>query len=83
MPRTTEELYGECLHKYTVKEAIRDEAVLGFQTEHLGVKNLSSDDSNEDLSIYDTETHMLEVLNTIINKSREKLGFKNGPMKHF
>ncbi|WP_455528233.1 type I restriction endonuclease subunit R [Huintestinicola sp.] len=78
LPRTTEELYGECLHKYTVKEAIRDEAVLGFQTEHLGVKNLSSDDSNEDLSIYDTETHMLEVLNTIINKSREKLGFKNG-----
>jgi len=78
LPRTTETLYGECLHKYTVKEAIRDEAVLGFQTEHLGARDLSSDDSNEDLLVYETETHMLEVLNTIINKSHEKLGFKNG-----
>ena len=78
LPRTTEMLYGACLHKYTVKDAIRDEAVLGFQTEHLGVKNLSAHDENEDLSIYDTERHMLEVLNTIVNKSQEKLGFKNG-----
>jgi type I restriction enzyme R subunit len=83
LPRTTYELYGECLHKYTVKEAIRDEAVLGFQTEHLGVKNLNNDDGNEDLSIYETETHMLEVLNTIINKSHEKLGFKNGRGKTY
>lgn len=77
-PRTTEQLYGKCLHKYTVKEAIRDEAVLGFQTEHLGAKNLREDDKNEDLSVYETEAHMLEVLNIIINKSREKLGFTNG-----
>ena len=40
LPRTTDELYGECLHKYTVKEAIRDQAVLGFQTEHLGPSDL-------------------------------------------
>ena len=83
LPRTTEQLYGDCLHKYTVKEAIRDEAVLGFQTEHLGVKNLSKDDENEDLSVYETETHMLEVLNTIINKSHEKLGFSNGRGKTY
>lgn len=78
LPRTTNELYGDCLHKYTVKEAIRDEAVLGFQTEHFGAKNLSNDDENEDFSIYETEVHMLKVLDTIINKSREKLGFSNG-----
>ena len=78
LPRTTNELYGECLHKYTVKEAIRDEAVLGFQTEHFGAENLNDDDSNEDLSVYETEAHMLKVLDTIINKSQEKLGFKNG-----
>lgn len=83
LPRTTEQLYGECLHKYTVKEAIRDEAVLGFQTEHLGMKNLNNDDDNEDLSKYNTEKHMLEVLNTIINKSHEKLGFKNGRGKTY
>ena len=56
---------------------------LGFQTEHLGVKDLSKDDENEDLSVYDTEAHMLEVLNTIINKSREKLGFANGRGKTY
>ncbi len=83
LPRTTDELYGACLHKYTVKEAIRDEAVLGFQTEHLGAKKLKDDDSNEDLSVYETETHMLQVLDTIINKSHEKLGFKNGRGKTY
>jgi len=83
LPRTTDELYGACLHKYTVKEAIRDEAVLGFQTEHLGAQKLKDDDSNEDLSVYETETHMLKVLDTIINKSQEKLGFKNGRGKTY
>lgn len=83
LPRTTDELYGECLHKYTVKEAIRDEAVLGFQTEHLGAHKLNNNDSNEDLSVYDTEAHMLQVLDTIINKSHEKLGFKNGRGKTY
>ena len=83
LPRTTDELYGDCLHKYTVKEAIRDEAVLGFQTEHLGAHKLKDDDSNEDLSVYDTETHMLKVLDTILNRSQEKLGFKNGRGKTY
>lgn len=83
LPRTTDELYGECLHKYTVKEAIRDEAVLGFQTEHLGAQKLDDKDSNEDLSVYETETHMLKVLDVILNKSQEKLGFKNGRGKTY
>ena len=83
LPRTTEELYGPCLHKYTVKEAIRDQAVLGFQTEHLGPQDLSNDDGNEDLKIYESEVHMLQVLDTIINKSREKLGFPNGRGKTY
>lgn len=34
LARTTEELYGERLHQYTVKEAIHDNAVLGFQVEY-------------------------------------------------
>lgn len=83
LPRTTDELYGECLHKYTVKEAIRDQAVLGFQTEHLGPLDLKKNDENEDLSIYETEAHMLKVIDTILNKSREKLGFTNGRGKTY
>ncbi|MCD7746499.1 MAG: DEAD/DEAH box helicase family protein [Lachnospiraceae bacterium] len=31
LPRTTEELYGKCLHRYTIQNAIHDNAVLGFQ----------------------------------------------------
>lgn len=31
---TTEEQYGVCLHKYTVKEAIHDKAVLGFKMDY-------------------------------------------------
>lgn len=36
LARTTQELYGECLHKYTIKEAIHDSAVLGFQIHSMG-----------------------------------------------
>lgn len=34
LARTTEGLYGKRLHEYTVKEAINDKAVLGFQVEY-------------------------------------------------
>lgn len=75
LPRTTEELYGEQLHKYTIKNAIHDNAVLGFQVEHNGPKNLPDE---TDWSIYDNETHMLRVLDVVLNKSYHKLGFQNG-----
>lgn len=38
LPRTTEELYGKRLHEYTIQNAIKDNAVLGFQVEHDGPK---------------------------------------------
>lgn len=75
LPRTTEELYGGCLHKYTIQNAIHDEAVLGFQVEHDGPKNIADE---TDSSAYDNETHMLQVLDIILNKSYHKLGFQNG-----
>lgn len=75
LPRTTEELYGERLHRYTIQNAIHDKAVLGFQVEHNGPKNVTDE---MDSSIYETETHMLKVLDVILNKSYHKLGFQNG-----
>lgn len=45
LPRTTKEQYGDVLHEYTVKEAIHDESVLGFQIEHLST---FTDDSLND-----------------------------------
>ncbi len=80
LPRTTEELYGECLHKYTIQNAIHDDAVLGFQVEHDGPKNITDE---TDSSIYDNETHMLQVLDIILNKSYHKLGFQNGKGKTY
>ena len=34
--RTTKELFGECLHKYVITDAIRDENVLKFSVEYIG-----------------------------------------------
>lgn len=75
LPRTTEELYGKCLHKYTIQNAIHDNAVLGFQVEHNGPKNMEDE---TDSRLYDNEKHMLKVLDIILNKSYHKLGFQNG-----
>lgn len=72
LPRTTEDLYGERLHRYTIQNAIHDKAVLGFQVEHNGPKDMEDE---TDSSVYDSETHMLKVLDIILNKSYHKLGF--------
>ena len=80
LPRTTKELYGECLHRYTIQNAIHDNAVLGFQVEHDGPKNMKDE---TDSSIYDNEIHMLKVLEVILNKSYHKLGFQNGKGRTF
>ncbi len=72
LPRTTRDLYGECLHSYTIKEAIHDEAVLGFMVENLGSKE------EVDPAVYETETHMRKVLDVILNKSYSKFGMQLG-----
>ncbi|UUV99067.1 type I restriction endonuclease subunit R [Vagococcus luciliae] len=101
LPRTTKQQYGECLHEYTVKEAIHDKAVLGFQVEYKTTFSeeqlddiVESSDKKSELAIYEMslmekeyyvpnevyldEAHMLEVIDSIINKSRKKLGFNLG-----
>ena len=34
LPRTTEGMFGPCLHRYTIREALHNKAVLGFQIEY-------------------------------------------------
>ena len=55
---TTKEIFGECLHKYLIKDAIADENVLGFLVEYY-TGNL--DMNNED------EGRMTEVAQFILN----------------
>ncbi|MDF9887872.1 type I restriction enzyme R subunit [Bacillus sp. LEw-kw-24] len=99
LPRTTEGQYGKRLHEYTVKEAIYDKAVLGFQIEYkstfseeelddalikydseMDISNLTMEEKEARLPkiVYEDERHMLEVIHSIINKSRNKIGFQNG-----
>lgn len=97
LPSTTKGQYGDELHKYTVKEAIVDRAVLGFQVEY---KHTLSDETIDDIVrskskdplylsneekekliypyVYEKEEHMIEVIKSIVNKSRKKFGFDNG-----
>lgn len=80
LPQTTEELYGPCLHSYTIKEAIHDGAVLGFNVENLGPKKISKDDEDK---YYHSENHMRNVLNVILNQSLSKFGMQNGRGKTY
>ena len=75
LAQTTEQLYGERLHSYTIKEAIHDGAVLGFMVETLGKDGLTPEDEGR---TYGTEAHMRQVLNTILNKSYAKFGMEKG-----
>lgn len=75
LAQTTEELYGPCLHSYTIKEAIHDGAVLGFNVENLGPKGLPEDEED---AYYHSEQHMRNVLDVILNQSLAKFGMQNG-----
>ena len=56
---TTKELFGECLHKYVITDAIRDENVLKFSVEYVGrYKNRES--ANEiDIQVEDIDVEEL------------------------
>lgn len=55
---TTAEVFGECLHKYLIKDAIADENVLGFLVEYY-TGNKTADYENED--------RMREIAQFILN----------------
>ena len=78
LAQTTQQQYGDRLHEYTVKEAIHDGAVLGFKVDYRNT--LITDQSENEIpdTVYENEEHMLEVLDAIINKSRQQLGFQKG-----
>ena len=78
--RTTEQQYGPCLHKYTIKEALHDRAVLGFKP---GTDFIESADRDvledtilkiyraktDNKNFYDSPVHREQVINFICNKS--------------
>lgn len=70
LPATTAEQYGPCLNKYTIKEAIHDAAVLGFQVEYQTTFNLKelADKNNIDLPSDDDDDKMLLENKLMSNK---------------
>lgn len=82
LAQTTEEQYGPCLHNYTIKEAIHDKAVLGFQVEYKRTITNMEEELIDDTA-YDSEEHMLAVLDAILNKSQRKLGLHQGVGKSY
>ncbi|MBS7829404.1 type I restriction endonuclease subunit R [Wohlfahrtiimonas chitiniclastica] len=103
---TEDDSERSCLHQYTVKEAINDAAVLGFQIEY---KNPLQEDMVDEIirhyhptknleglslidkekliprDVYNSKEHRLKVIDSIINQSRNKLGFttENGVGKAY
>lgn len=58
--RTTRDLFGECLHKYVVTDAINDENVLKFSVEYIGrYKNKEGSGTYRDIEVEGIDTKEL------------------------
>lgn len=53
--RTTKELFGECLHKYVITDAIRDENVLKFSVEYVGKYQRKDSATEIDIQVEDID----------------------------
>lgn len=57
--RTTKELFGECLHKYVITDAIKDENVLKFAVEYVGKYRQKESATEIDIEVEDIDTKEL------------------------
>lgn len=57
--RTTKELFGECLHKYVITDAIKDENVLKFSVEYVGRYKRKDTETEIDIEVEDIDTKEL------------------------
>jgi type I restriction enzyme, R subunit len=57
--RTTTELFNECLHKYVITDAIRDENVLKFSIEYVGRYKRKETATEIDIEVEDIDTKEL------------------------
>ena len=57
--RTTKELFGECLHKYVITDAIKDENVLKFAVEYVGRYKQKDSENEIDIEVEDIDTKEL------------------------
>jgi len=53
--RTTKDLFGECLHRYIITDAIRDENVLKFSVEYVGKYRAKNSVNEIDIEVEDID----------------------------
>jgi type I restriction enzyme, R subunit len=66
--RTTTELFGDCLHKYVITDAIRDENVLKFAVEYVGRYRKKETATEIDIEVEDIDIKELMEDKTRVEK---------------
>ena len=67
--RTTKELFADCLHKYVITDAIKDENVLKFSVEYVGrYKQKDGSETAIDIEVEDIDTKELMESPVRLNK---------------
>lgn len=67
--RTTKDLFEDCLHKYVITDAIKDENVLKFSVEYVGrYKHKDGRETNIDIEVEDIDTQELMEDETRLEK---------------
>ena len=84
--RTTKDLFGECLHKYVITDAIRDENVLKFNVEYIGkykkAGNRFIDIDVEDIDkseVLNSPARLEKITDYIINYHDQKHSIETTP----
>ena len=82
--QTTANLFHECLHKYVITDAIRDENVLKFSIEYYNVFKNKIQDEDEDTKVeaidtqevYESKEYLETIANYILKNHRNKTNNK-------
>ena len=57
---TTKDVFDDCLHKYTITDAIKDENVLGFRMEYYRNETADGDPASQPISVNQVARHILD-----------------------
>lgn len=69
--KTTHDIFGKCLHKYLIVDAIADENVLGFSVDYIGriIRKTTNDEQVIDVNtkeVLESEARINQIVDTII-----------------
>lgn len=76
--RTTADIFEKCLHTYLIKDAIKDENVLGFSVDYISTTTLKNDMQDHKVEAIDTtealmaDERIIMIANNIIENHNKK-----------